>query len=109
MFQVDDESATHYLKRTGVCEGTKETYFAGYPKADYEPIGDGRWVDVMEACTLNEAQQTVFLGKEAIAGVRGHEYRYVKERLWRQTNLGNATHPIWEPVDALRVERKETA
>ena len=79
MFQVDDESATHYLKRTGVCEGTKETYFAGYPKADYEPIGDGRWVDVMEACTLNEAQQTVFLGKEAIAGVRSPDYRLVEE------------------------------
>ena len=95
MFEVDDESATHYLKRTGICEGTKDAYFTGYFKADYEPIPDERWIDVTGACTLNEAKQSVFLAKEGIAGVRSPDYRFVREQLFGE----------WY----LRMERKQPA
>lgn len=100
---------------------TEKGTYTLFGQDDYEPIPETRWVDVTGQCSLNDDGTTLWMGREAIGGMRDQQYRLVAEQLWRidhkrrvQTGtnadgslayVSNGSIPL-EPVDALRIERK---
>lgn len=80
-----------------------------FSKETYEPIPTETWEDVTGRLTCDGVNLLLPThdGTAFVVGITNSQYRLVSERLWRRVpNVAYPDRGRYEPVEALRVERK---
>lgn len=111
----EEHEAVGYLDAFGV--GNSAAYVIRYDQdryqlkslLDYEPVPTEQWEDVTKDITFGSGLVRLWHDTPdactEVCAAKG--YRLVAERLWRRKPCDEAfAHLGFEPVDALRVERK---